>query len=161
MYLLSTFGISVVWWVCLCHGEMAKCDSFRIWYHHHCMDIPSKLFGESEVHWEYKRCMWIHSPSLYHWQVSTVCDSDSNCLQEVSPRYYIATNITDKKLICRFGVIREVATICVCNFLLTEGKVHKFMFIPVLFWFFLLKHFHQIIVHTPTSELTRGSICVM
>ena len=72
------------------------------------------------------------------------------------------TSITDKKLICRFGVIREeVAIICVRNFLLTEGKVYKFMFIPVLFCLvlmFLLKHFHRIIVHTYTSELT---ICVM
>ena len=47
---------------------------------------------------------------------------------------HTTTSITDKNLICRFGVIREeVATICVRNFLLTEGKVYKFMFIPVLF----------------------------
>ena len=37
--------------------EMAKCDSCHIWYHRHCMDIPSEVFGESEVHWECKRCV--------------------------------------------------------------------------------------------------------
>ena len=80
---------------------------------------------------------------------SAVCDSDSNCLLEVSPRYYQHSRL--KKLICRFGVIREeVASICVRNFLLTEGKVYKFLFIyvPVLFCLvlmFLLKHF---LVHT-------------
>ena len=37
--------------------EMAKCNSCHIWYHRHCMDIPSEVFGESEVHWECKRCM--------------------------------------------------------------------------------------------------------
>ena len=53
------------------------------------------------------------------------------------------TSIADKRLICRFGVIREeVAIICVRNFLLTEGKVYKLMFIPVLFCLVLLKHLH-------------------
>ena len=84
------------------------------------------------------------------------------CWKFLRARYVnIPTSITDIKLICRFGVIREeVAIICVRNFLLTEGKVYKFMFIPVLFCLvlmFLLKHFHRIIVHTYTSE----SICVM
>ena len=67
---------------------------------------------------------------------------------------YLRTSITDIKLICRFGVIREeVAIICVRNFLLTEGKVYKFMFIPVLFCLvlmfllFLLKHFHRTYIH--------------
>jgi hypothetical protein len=36
---------------------MAKCDSCHIWYHRHCMDIPSEVFGESEVHWECRRCV--------------------------------------------------------------------------------------------------------
>ena len=34
--------------------EMAQC---HVWYHRHCMDIPSEVFGESEVHWECKRCV--------------------------------------------------------------------------------------------------------
>ena len=37
--------------------EMAKCDSCHIWYHRHCMDIPSEVFGVSEVHWECKKCV--------------------------------------------------------------------------------------------------------
>ena len=28
-----------------------RCDSCHIWYHRHCMDISSEVFGESEVHW--------------------------------------------------------------------------------------------------------------
>ena len=36
--------------------QMAECDSCHIWYHPHCMDIPSEVFGESEVYWECKRC---------------------------------------------------------------------------------------------------------
>ena len=34
--------------------EMAQCDVCHVWYHCHCMDIPSE---ESEVHWECKRCV--------------------------------------------------------------------------------------------------------
>ena len=37
--------------------KFAECDSCHIWYHHHCMDIPSEVFGDSEVHWECKRCV--------------------------------------------------------------------------------------------------------
>ena len=37
--------------------EMAQCDVCHVWYHRHCMDIPSEVFGESEVHWECKRCV--------------------------------------------------------------------------------------------------------
>ena len=51
------------------------------------------------------------------------------------------TSITDKRLICRFGIIREEVAIikfCVHNFLLTEGKVYKLMFIPVLFCLVLM-----------------------
>ena len=43
---------------CLLPGdEMAKCDSCHVWYQRHCMDIPREVFGESEVHWECKRCV--------------------------------------------------------------------------------------------------------
>ena len=111
---------------------MAKCDSCHIWYHHYCMDIPSDVFGDSVRSTGSARgvCECTHQ----HWQVSTVCDSDFNCLLEVSPRYY-----QHNRFICRFGVIREeVAIICVRNFLLTEGKVYKSMFIPVLFCLVLM-----------------------
>ena len=37
--------------------EMAQCDVCHVWYHRHCMDIPSEVFGESDVHWECKRCV--------------------------------------------------------------------------------------------------------
>ena len=62
------------------------------------------------------------------------------CWKFLRARYVnIPTSITDIKLICRFGVIREeVAIICVRNFLLTEGKVYKFMFMPVLFCLVLM-----------------------
>ena len=36
--------------------EMAECDSCNIWYHHHCMDIPSEVFGETEISWKCKAC---------------------------------------------------------------------------------------------------------
>ena len=36
--------------------EMAKCDSCHVWYHCHCMDIPSEVFGELDIHWECKAC---------------------------------------------------------------------------------------------------------
>ena len=26
-------------------GMMAMCDSCNVWYHHHCIDIPSEVFG--------------------------------------------------------------------------------------------------------------------
>ena len=29
--------------------EMAECDSCHVWYHRHCMDIPSEVFGETEI----------------------------------------------------------------------------------------------------------------
>ena len=47
---------------CCCHmpemesDEMAQCDSCNVWYHRHCMDIPDKVFGESEVPWICKDC---------------------------------------------------------------------------------------------------------
>ena len=37
--------------------EMAECDVCHVWYHRHCMDIPSEVFGEVEVTWECKRCV--------------------------------------------------------------------------------------------------------
>ena len=37
--------------------EMAECDVCHVWYHRHCMDIPSEVFGEVEVNWECKRCV--------------------------------------------------------------------------------------------------------
>ena len=37
--------------------EMAECDSCHVWYHRHCMDIPSDVFeGEADTHWECKAC---------------------------------------------------------------------------------------------------------
>ena len=36
--------------------DMAECDSCQIWYHRHCMDIPSEVFDEREVPWECKKC---------------------------------------------------------------------------------------------------------
>ena len=36
--------------------EMAECDSCHVWYHRHCMDIPSEVFGDSEMSWECKAC---------------------------------------------------------------------------------------------------------
>ena len=31
--------------------EMAKCDKCHVWYHRHCMDISSEVFGGVEVSW--------------------------------------------------------------------------------------------------------------
>ena len=46
--------------------KFAECDSCHIWYHRHCMDIPSEVFDEdSEVHWECKRCVQsLSQPSI-------------------------------------------------------------------------------------------------
>ena len=75
------------------------------------------VWGLCEVHWECKRCM--HSPAL---------------VGQHSVWLWL-----HNRFICRFGVIREeVAIICVRNFLLTEGKVYKSMFIPVLFYLVLM-----------------------
>jgi hypothetical protein len=47
---------------CSCHmpeeegDTMAECDSCGVWYHRHCMDIPSEVFDETDVHWECRRC---------------------------------------------------------------------------------------------------------
>ena len=48
---------------CSCHmplekgDEMAQCDVCHVWYHRHCMDIPSEVFREAEVQWECKYCV--------------------------------------------------------------------------------------------------------
>ena len=36
--------------------EMAECDKCHVWYHRHCMDIPSEVFGDVEVSWKCKAC---------------------------------------------------------------------------------------------------------
>ena len=47
---------------CSCHmpeqtgDELAKCDSCHVWYHRHCMDIPSEVFSGSHVFWKCKTC---------------------------------------------------------------------------------------------------------
>ena len=35
---------------------MAECESCHEWYHRHCMDIPSEVFGPSDVQWQCKAC---------------------------------------------------------------------------------------------------------
>ena len=42
---------------CSCRMPEEKGDVCHVWYHRHCMDIPSEVFGECEVHWECKRCV--------------------------------------------------------------------------------------------------------
>ena len=37
-------------------AEMAECDFCNVWYHRHCMDIPSEVFGEQEIPWKCKKC---------------------------------------------------------------------------------------------------------
>ena len=47
---------------CSCHmpeekgDEMAERDFCNVWYHRHCMDIPSEVFGEQEIPWKCKKC---------------------------------------------------------------------------------------------------------
>lgn len=36
--------------------EMAECDSCKLWYHQHCMDIPSEVFSGLDVPWKCKKC---------------------------------------------------------------------------------------------------------
>ena len=36
--------------------EMAECESCLVWYHRHCMDIPSEVFGDTEVSWKCNAC---------------------------------------------------------------------------------------------------------
>ena len=36
--------------------EMAECDFCNVWYHRHCMDIPSEVFGVQEIPWKCKKC---------------------------------------------------------------------------------------------------------
>ena len=38
-------------------NDMAECDSCHVWYHRHCMDIPSEVFDkEEDIYWECKAC---------------------------------------------------------------------------------------------------------
>ena len=37
--------------------KMAECDVCKTWYHQHCMDIPSDVFGDSDVPWKCKACV--------------------------------------------------------------------------------------------------------
>ena len=36
--------------------EIAQCDTCDVWYHRHCMDIPSEVFGDSDVPWACTNC---------------------------------------------------------------------------------------------------------
>ena len=36
---------------------MAECESCHEWYHRHCMDISSEVFGPSDVQWKCKACI--------------------------------------------------------------------------------------------------------
>ena len=37
--------------------KMAECDVCKTWYHQHCLDIASDVFGDSEVPWKCKVCV--------------------------------------------------------------------------------------------------------
>ena len=37
-------------------NDMAECDSCHVWYHRHCMDIPSEVFDKEDIYWECKAC---------------------------------------------------------------------------------------------------------
>ena len=46
-----------LYYSCRMPGDMAECDSCHVWYHRHCMDIPSEVFDkEEDVYWECKAC---------------------------------------------------------------------------------------------------------
>ena len=36
--------------------QMAECDACKVWYHQHCMDIPSEVFNNPDVPWKCKWC---------------------------------------------------------------------------------------------------------
>ena len=36
--------------------DMAKCEGCKVWYHKHCMDIPSEVFNSEDVPWKCKSC---------------------------------------------------------------------------------------------------------
>ena len=40
-------------------NDMAECDSCHVWYHRHCMDIPSEVFDKEE---ECKACCAKETP---------------------------------------------------------------------------------------------------
>ena len=47
--------------------QMAECDACKVWYHQHCMDIPSEVFNNPDVPWKCKRCgNLVSSLSLIH-----------------------------------------------------------------------------------------------
>ena len=35
---------------------MAECDACKVWFHQHCMDIPSKVFDNPDFPWKCKNC---------------------------------------------------------------------------------------------------------
>ena len=37
--------------------KMAECESCQVWYHHHCIDIPCEVFGDTDMHWVCKACI--------------------------------------------------------------------------------------------------------
>ena len=54
--------------------KMAECEACNVWYHQHCMDIPSEVFDSSDVPWRCKECnkrcltsSQDYSYSLIHW----------------------------------------------------------------------------------------------
>ena len=36
--------------------KTAKCEACKVWYHQHCMDIPSEVFDNSDLPWKCKHC---------------------------------------------------------------------------------------------------------
>ena len=36
--------------------KMAECEACKVWYHQHCMDIPSEVFNSADVPWRCKDC---------------------------------------------------------------------------------------------------------
>ena len=48
--------------------KMAECDVCKTWYHQHCMDIPSGVFGDSEVSVKHAVI------NLCHFSVNSRCD---------------------------------------------------------------------------------------
>ena len=36
--------------------DMAECEGCKLWYHKHCMDIPSEVFNSEDVPWKCKSC---------------------------------------------------------------------------------------------------------
>ena len=70
--------------------EMAECDSCHIWYHRHCMDIPSKVFPvkcfESQTYTGTVKPVLLQKPNRYsalwlcvlvHVQCTCMCEPDT------------------------------------------------------------------------------------